>query len=55
MILFDTPGVMPKTMRRLDEMMMQSVRSATINADCILVVVDACQVPEKVRSSKIDS
>lgn len=28
-------------------MMMQNVRTATINADCILVVVDACQVPEK--------
>ncbi|BBN03055.1 GTPase [Marchantia polymorpha subsp. ruderalis] len=50
MILYDTPGFIPKTMRRLDEMMMQNVRTATINADCILVVVDACQVPEKMVS-----
>lgn len=48
MILYDTPGVMPTTMRRLDEMMMQNVRSATVNADCILVVVDACLNPDKV-------
>ncbi|KAG6550596.1 hypothetical protein Mapa_007849 [Marchantia paleacea] len=50
MILYDTPGFIPKTMRRLDEMMMQNVRTATINADCVLVVVDACQVPEKMVS-----
>ncbi|KAL2642636.1 hypothetical protein R1flu_010223 [Riccia fluitans] len=47
MILYDTPGFIPKTMRRLDEMMMQNVRTATINADCVLVVVDGCQDPEK--------
>ncbi|KAL3695988.1 hypothetical protein R1sor_010064 [Riccia sorocarpa] len=49
MILYDTPGFIPKTMRRLDEMMMQNVRTATINADCVLVVVDCCQEPEKME------
>ncbi|CAM6124716.1 unnamed protein product [Calypogeia fissa] len=47
-ILYDTPGVMSNTMRRLDEMMMQNVRSATVNADCILVIVDACQDPDQI-------
>lgn len=35
-------------MHKLDSMMMKNVRSAAINADCVLVVVDACKVPEKV-------
>jgi len=48
MILYDTPGVIPKKIRKLDEMMMQNVRTATLNADCVLVVVDACQQPEQV-------
>lgn len=48
MILYDTPGVIEKKMHKLDSMMMKNVRSAAINADCVLVVVDACKAPEKV-------
>lgn len=48
MVLYDTPGVIPKQIRKLDEMMMRNVRTATLNADCVLVVVDACQQPEEV-------
>ncbi|XP_020100588.1 uncharacterized protein LOC109718658 [Ananas comosus] len=48
MILYDTPGVMEKKMHKLDIMMMNNVRSASINADCVLVVVDACKVPQKI-------
>ncbi|KAF9620100.1 hypothetical protein IFM89_010750 [Coptis chinensis] len=48
MILYDTPGVIEKRMHKLDSMMMKNVRSATINADCVLIVVDACKVPQKI-------
>lgn len=48
MILYDTPGVIEKKMHKLDSMMMKNVRSATINADCVLVVVDACNPPENI-------
>ncbi|KAI3747738.1 hypothetical protein L6452_10356 [Arctium lappa] len=48
MILYDTPGVIEKKMHKLDSMMMKNVRSATINADCVLVVVDACKPPENI-------
>lgn len=48
MILYDTPGVIEKKMHKLDSMMMSNVRSAAINADCVLVLVDACKVPEKI-------
>ena len=48
MILYDTPGVLEKKMHKLDTMMMNNVRSAVINADCVLVLVDACKVPENV-------
>lgn len=48
MILYDTPGVIEKKMHKLDSMMMKNVRSATVNADCVLVVVDACKVPQQV-------
>lgn len=48
MILYDTPGVIEKKMHKLDTMMMKNVRSATINADCVLVVVDASKMPQKV-------
>lgn len=48
MILYDTPGVIEKKMHKLDSMMMKNVRSAAINADCVLVLVDACKVPQKV-------
>lgn len=48
MILYDTPGVMEKRMHKLDSMMMKNVRSAAVNADCVVVLVDACKVPEKV-------
>ena len=48
MVLYDTPGVIEKKMHMLDSMMMKNVRNAAINADCVLVLVDACKVPEKV-------
>lgn len=48
MILYDTPGVIEKKMHKLDTMMMKNVRSAALNADCVLVIVDACKDPEKV-------
>ncbi|KAL3525356.1 hypothetical protein ACH5RR_013728 [Cinchona calisaya] len=48
MILYDTPGVIEKKMHKLDSMMMNNVRSAAINADCVLVVVDALKVPQKI-------
>ena len=48
MILYDTPGVIEKKMHKLDAMMMKNVLSAVINADCVLVLVDACKVPENV-------
>lgn len=48
MILYDTPGVIEKKMHKLDSMMMKNVRSATINADCVVVLVDACKEPQKV-------
>lgn len=55
MILYDTPGVIEKKMHKLDSMMMKNVRSAAVNADCVLVVVDACKVPEKVWSFIVKS
>lgn len=48
MVLYDTPGVIEKKMHKLDSMMMKNVRSAGINADCVVVLVDACKAPEKV-------
>ncbi|KAI3450974.1 hypothetical protein Pfo_007639 [Paulownia fortunei] len=48
MILYDTPGVIEKKMHKLDSMMMKNVRSAAINADCVIVVVDACKAPHKI-------
>ncbi|OMO56930.1 hypothetical protein CCACVL1_26143 [Corchorus capsularis] len=48
MILYDTPGVIEKKMHKLDTMMMKNVRSAALNADCVLVIVDASKVPEKI-------
>ncbi|KAJ9703507.1 hypothetical protein PVL29_005027 [Vitis rotundifolia] len=47
MILYDTPGVIEKKMHKLDSMMMKNVRSAAINADCVVVLVDACKEPQK--------
>ncbi|XP_052727663.1 GTPase ERA-like, chloroplastic isoform X2 [Vigna angularis] len=47
MILYDTPGVLQKEMHMLDSMMMKNVRSAAVNADCVLVLVDARKAPEK--------
>lgn len=49
MILYDTPGVIEKKMHKLDSMMMKNVRSAAINADCVLVVVDACKAPQNIN------
>ncbi|KAL6993548.1 hypothetical protein U1Q18_011662 [Sarracenia purpurea var. burkii] len=48
MILYDTPGVIEKKMHKLDSMMMKNVRSAAINADCVLVVVDASKQQQKI-------
>ncbi|ESR38874.1 hypothetical protein CICLE_v10025723mg [Citrus x clementina] len=48
MILYDTPGVIEKKIHMLDSMMMKNVRSAGINADCIVVLVDACKAPERI-------
>ncbi|GAB2282759.1 hypothetical protein Dimus_017299 [Dionaea muscipula] len=48
MILYDTPGVVEKKMHKLDSMMMKNVRRATLDADCVIVVVDACKIPEKI-------
>ncbi|KAH1206425.1 GTPase ERA1, chloroplastic [Glycine max] len=48
MILYDTPGVLQKEMHLLDSMMMKNVRSAAVNADCVLVLVDARKTPEKI-------
>ncbi|CAH9088417.1 unnamed protein product [Cuscuta epithymum] len=48
MILYDTPGVIEKKMHKLDSMMMRNVRNASVSADCILIVVDACKAPEKI-------
>ncbi|KAI9113459.1 hypothetical protein K1719_015386 [Acacia pycnantha] len=47
-ILYDTPGVLKKEMHLLDSMMMKNVRSAAVNADCVLILVDACKVPENI-------
>lgn len=54
MILYDTPGIIEKKMHKLDSMMMKNVRSAGINADCVLVVVDACKVPQKVLPATVN-
>lgn len=51
MILYDTPGVIEKKMHKLDSMMMKNVRSAAINADCVIVVVDATKIPQTVSHS----
>ncbi|KAK7360044.1 hypothetical protein VNO77_02016 [Canavalia gladiata] len=48
MILYDTPGVLQKEMHKLDSMMMKNVRSAAIDADCVLVLVDARKAPEQI-------
>lgn len=48
MILYDTPGMIVKRMHKLDEMMMQNVRTAAINADCVLVIADAVETPQQV-------
>ncbi|KAI4327634.1 hypothetical protein L6164_020071 [Bauhinia variegata] len=48
MILYDTPGVLEKEMHKLDSMMMNNVRRAAVNADCVLILVDACKVPQKI-------
>ncbi|KAK2357400.1 GTPase ERA, chloroplastic [Trifolium repens] len=48
MVLYDTPGVLQEQRHKLDSMMMQNVRSAAVNADCVLILVDACKAPEKI-------
>ncbi|KAL6576123.1 hypothetical protein OROHE_000594 [Orobanche hederae] len=47
-ILYDTPGVIEKKMHKLDSMMMKNVRSAAIDADCVIVVADATRAPQKI-------
>jgi GTP-binding protein Era len=49
MILYDTPGVIEKKMHRLDTMMMKNVRDAAINADCVVILVDACKTPTNIE------
>ena len=44
-ILYDTPGVISNRHHLLDDMMMQSVRTATVNADAVVVVVDITHNP----------
>lgn len=46
--LDDTPGVIQKETHKLDTMMIDIVRRAAMDADCILLVIDACKVPHKV-------
>ncbi|CAI0392343.1 unnamed protein product [Linum tenue] len=48
MVLYDTPGVIERKMHKLDTMMMKNVRSAAVNADCVLVIVDASKMPETI-------
>ncbi|CAI5527437.1 unnamed protein product, partial [Closterium sp. Naga37s-1] len=47
-ILYDTPGVLSKSMHKLDELMMQAVRTATVNADAVVLVIDITQAPQEV-------
>ncbi|XP_078168509.1 GTP-binding protein Era-like protein [Carex rostrata] len=47
-ILYDTPGVIQKEMHTLDSMMMKNVKKAAVDADCMMVVVDACKMPQKI-------
>ncbi|KAJ4822949.1 hypothetical protein Tsubulata_000302, partial [Turnera subulata] len=47
-ILYDTPGVIEKKMHKLDSMMMKNVHSATTDADCALIIVDASKPPQKI-------
>lgn len=51
MIMYDAPGLIEKQMHKLDSMMMKNVRNAAIDADCFLVVVDACKALQKVSCS----
>lgn len=48
MIFYDTPGVIEKEMHKLDSMMMKNVQNAAFNADCVVVVVDACKALQKI-------
>eukprot|EP00850_Spirogloea_muscicola_P019960 SM000203S06136 [mRNA] locus=s203:162397:164310:+ [translate_table: standard] len=54
MVLYDTPGVMAKQMHMLDEMMMSNVRSAAVNADCVLFLVDVCMHMENASIDMLD-
>ncbi|CAI6001383.1 unnamed protein product [Closterium sp. NIES-64] len=47
-ILYDTPGVLSKSMHKLDDLMMQAVRTATVNADAVVLVIDITQAPQEV-------
>lgn len=48
-VLYDTPGVIPVVAHKLDDLMMHSVRTATINADCLVLVIDATLPMQKAR------
>lgn len=50
MILYDTPGMMERRMHKLDEIMMQNVRTAAVNADAVVVVVDVMSPLEEALS-----
>ncbi|CAI5466047.1 unnamed protein product [Closterium sp. Yama58-4] len=47
-ILYDTPGVLSKSLHKLDDLMMQAVRTATVNADAVVLVIDITQAPQEV-------
>ncbi|KAM7270504.1 hypothetical protein ACFE04_029718 [Oxalis oulophora] len=48
MILYDTPGVIEKKIHKLDTMMIKNVRSAAVNVDCVIILVDASKMLEKI-------
>lgn len=50
MILYDTPGLMERRMHKLDEIMMQNVRTAAVNADAVVVVFDITSPSEEAVS-----
>ncbi|GBG61361.1 hypothetical protein CBR_g20394 [Chara braunii] len=49
-ILFDTPGIIPKQRHKLDEVMMRNLRYAMANADAILMIVDGTEPLEPVQA-----
>lgn len=54
-ILFDTPGVISERRNKLEEMMMRNVRSAMINSNAVLAIVDATLEPIRILETVKDS